>query len=220
MNSDAEFSTDQSREIIGLWRDEHSPDAKYFEAAESEAWQRVFWSEGGIFQKYMRQLDFTCTAEIAAGQGRHSSRILDRCKKLYLIDTSIVAVSRAKERFSNYSHVEVILSEDGLSLNGIDDRSLSAAFSFDAMVHFEPLTMFSYLKELSRTLNKGGRAVLHYSNFSGNPTGSIKDVKGWRNYMTEDLFAHFVSRCGLRILDRTTMDWSLPDSDAICLLEA
>lgn len=206
-------------EIINLWKTKDSADFIYFTKGESEGWVASFWEPTSIFVRLFNELNTTRCAEIACGFGRHSAQIVTRCQELYLIDTSVDAIAVAKERFKAYPHVNVILSEDGLSMPGIPDERLTAVFSYDALVHFEPLTIASYLAEINRTLAVGGRALLHHSNYSGNPTGRFSDVTGGRNYMTLDLFAHFCSRNNLKVLYQHVLDWSFEKSDAITLVE-
>lgn len=205
-------------EIINLWKTKDSADFEYFVKADSESWLNGMWADDSPFRQLLDKVDLTRTAEIACGFGRHSSKIVDRCKELYLIDTSIDGLNVARERLSSYPHVKFVLSEDGVSLPGIDDASLTTVFSYDAMVHFEPLTMACYMAECGRTLQKGGMACLHHSNYAGNPTGRIDKVPGWRNYMTLDLLSHFASRCGLAVVESVVIDWSFEASDRLTLL--
>ncbi len=206
-------------EIIDLWKTKDSADFIYFTKGETDAWLTKFWNPDSIFLKLFNTLNTTHCAEIACGFGRHSAKIFQRCASLHLIDTSIDALAIAKERFKLHPQVKIVLSEDGTSMPGIADHSLTSIFSYDAMVHFEPLTMICYLAEISRTLVPGGKALLHHSNYSGNPTGKISTVMGARNYMSKDLFAHLCSRSGLRIIDQHILDWSFAQSDALSLLE-
>lgn len=217
-NSAGRIGSDFKDDIINLWKTKESPDFEYFVQADSESWLNGMWIDGSPFRKLFDKMELTRTAEIACGFGRHSSKIVDRCEELYLIDTSVDGLNVARERFSSHPHVKFILSEDGVSLPGIDDGSLTAVFSYDAMVHFEPLTMASYIAECGRTLKTGGMACLHHSNYSGNPTGRIDKVPGWRNYMTLDLLSHFASRSSLFVAEPIVIDWSFEGSDRITLL--
>lgn len=206
-------------EIIDLWKTKDSEDYIYFTQGEMDNWLAAFWKEDSVFLKLFKQLNITRCAEIACGFGRHSSQIYNKCQELYLIDTSIDATNYARERFKSSPHVKVFLSYDGLSMPGIADESLTSVFSYDAMVHFEPLTITAYLSEIARTLVQGGRALLHHSNYSGNPTGKIEDVEGARNYMTQSLFAHLCSRNNLTVISQEILDWSFKESDALSLIE-
>lgn len=204
-------------EIIELWRTSASSDAAYFDKAESEEWLSAIWRPDSVFQRRLRELDLAATAEIACGRGRHAIRLVDRCEVLYLVDTSSAAIEAARERFKKHSNVHLILSEDGQSIPA-PSGALTAVYSFDAIVHFEPITVAAYLQEIGRVLKSGGRALIHHSNYAGNPTGKIADVHGWRNYMTPDLFAHFASRAELDVLSCDILEWSFIASDALTLL--
>lgn len=207
------------KEIIDLWKTKDSADYIYYTKGETEDWLKPFWAADSVFLKFFNTLDIRSCAEIACGFGRHAAQIFQRTQTLYLVDTSIDALGFARERFKQYPHVKIILSEDGLSMPSIPDHSLTAVFSYDAMVHFEPLTMVHYLAEINRTLMPGGRALLHHSNFTGNPIGTIANVTGARNFMSKELFAHFCSRNGLKVIAQQILDWSFPQSDALTLIE-
>ena len=87
------------------------------------------------------------------------------------------------------------------------------------MVHFELLTIASYLGELARVLKPGGRALLHHSNYSKNPTGLFTDNPGWRNFMSVDIMKYLVQRAGLSLISIDEIDWAEPSSDALTFLE-
>ncbi|WP_206628333.1 class I SAM-dependent methyltransferase, partial [Mesorhizobium sp. M1A.F.Ca.IN.020.06.1.1] len=78
-------------------------------------------------------------------------------------------------RFSSASHVTVTLSPDGKSL-AFEKGRFSSVFSYDSMVHFEPLTVASYIMEVASVLKPGARALLHHSNYSDNPTASFGEI--------------------------------------------
>lgn len=206
-------------EIVDLWKTKESPDYIYFTKGEDDKWIAAFWEPTSVFSKVFSQLNTTHIAEIACGFGRHSAQIVNRCGSLYMIDTSVDAVAFATERFKLFPHVKVALSKDGISMPDVANESLTAVFSYDAMVHFEPLTIMLYLSEIARTLVPGGRALLHHSNYSENPTGKFSDVTGGRNYMSQSLFAHFCSRNGLKVIYQEILDWSFAKSDALTLIQ-
>ena len=208
-----------AEEIVFLWKEHDAPDAAYFDKAETDDWTRGLWDENSHFQQFMAQMDLSIVCEIACGRGRHAARLLTKSDELYLVDTSVAAIEFARERFKAHPKVRAILCADGQSLPSVPSDRLTSVFSFDAMVHFEPLTIAAYLSETARVLRPGGRALIHHSNYSENPTGTIKESPGWRNFMTQDLFAHFASRAGLRVIDRAIFSWAGPDSDALTLLE-
>ena len=208
-----------ARDIASLWKEHDAPDAVYFDKAETEEWTRSIWDENSPFQQFMAQMDLSIVCEIACGRGRHAARLLSKSEELYLVDTSVAAIEFARERFKAHPKVRAILCADGQSLPSVPDGRMTSVFSFDAMVHFEPLTIAAYMSETARVLRPGGRALIHHSNYSKNPTGTIHDAPGWRNFMTENIFAHFASRAGLRVIDRAVLSWADTDSDALTLLE-
>ena len=186
-------------EIAAMWETEKSPDFGYFAKYDNEESTNPFWDENTQFSSAFSQLDLTCTLEIACGTGRHSARIVDRATRLYLLDTSVDAVRIAKARFASQPHVEVIISADGESIP-LADGSVSAAFAYDAMVHFEATTIGSYLFETGRVLVVGGKALFHHSVYDKNPLGTFQQNPGWRNCMSQSLFGHLASRAGLKII--------------------
>lgn len=203
-----------TKSVIDLWKTQKSHDWAYYDKAESDGGS-AFWTPGSIWRERFDRLDLAATLEIACGMGRHAAHCVDRCGKLYLVDTSIDAIASVRERFANRPNVHVFLSEDGLTLPMIPDASLTAAFSYDAMVHFEVEAMASYLRELGRTLVPGGMALIHHSNNDRQPTASVTESIGWRNYMTADLVAHLAARGGLELVEHQVVEWSTPTSDAL-----
>lgn len=205
-------------DIIDTWKTPGRRDFGYFDTVDSAAQTAGFWREGGLFRKRFDLLNIERTVEIACGFGRHSAQFVDRPQQMLLVDTSVGAVAEASKRFSQYPHVRVALSEDGMSIPA-EDGSFTAVFSYDAMVHFEPVTVAAYLQEASRVLEPGGMVLFHHSNYEGNPTGHFQSSPSWRNYMSKDLFAHFASRAGLEVVDRITMQWGgVPDLDCLSLM--
>jgi ubiquinone/menaquinone biosynthesis C-methylase UbiE len=209
----------QAQQIIDTWRFTDSANYKYFDDAEKDIY--IFWGDKSPFLDLFKQLNLTNVVEIACGKGRHAGQIVDQCGRLTLVDTSIDAVAFAKQRFKERRNVECILSTDGESLSFVPECSVTAVYCYDAMVHFELFTIASYLNEIRRILIQGGRAVLHISNYSGNPAGVFKDNPAWRNFMSKDLFTYLSSRAELKILSYIILDWAEHEkSDAVVLLES
>jgi ubiquinone/menaquinone biosynthesis C-methylase UbiE len=206
---------DAKQAVIDTWKTESSPDYAYFDAVEHQA--GGFWADDSLYRKEFDKLDLSSVLEIACGKGRHSAQIADRCGKLILADTSTDAIAFAAQRFSDKPNVSTHLIADGETLPFISNASLTAAFSYDAMVHFEALTMASYLREMSRVLVPGGMALFHHSNYSAAPENNFNQNPGWRNFMTYDLMRYLASRAGLKILSHHTIDWAAPGSDALTL---
>ncbi len=206
------------QEVVDLWKTKEGADWAYYEAAESDEWSARFWEPDGIFSQLFGRLDLTRVLEIAAGMGRHSARIVDRATEIVLTDTSVDGLAAADERFKDHPHVSTVLSEDGLTIPGLEDESFSAVFSYDAMVHFELEAVASYLAESHRLLRPGGYVLIHHSNLSQAPGGALANNPGWRNYMTADLFKHLARRRSLEVVEQHVIDWAIPGSDALTLL--
>ena len=209
----------QHDDIIDMWKTASSPNYRYFSKVEREQDTLVFWAPATPFRRLFETLDLTRTLEIACGHGRHAARVPDRYESLTLLDTSIDAISHAAHRFADNPKIHTVLSADGITLPLADD-SLTAVYCYDAMVHFEPMTVFGYLKEIHRVLAPGGRALLHHSAYGENPEGPFTSSPHWRNYMSPSLFRHFCSRAALGIVEQVVMDWGdVPQCDALSLIE-
>lgn len=205
-------------EIIEKWKTRNGSNWEYFDIADSAPWVQTFWAKESRYRPLFDQLDLTAVVEIACGRGRHTAQIVEQCGQAWLVDSSVDAADDARKRFADHLHVTVALSSDGLTLP-VPDGSATAVFSYDAMVHFELLTVASYIAETGRVLLPGGRGLFHHSNYSGNPTGKIDENPGWRNFMTVDIMAHLLSRSGLRVLSQTVFDRENPSGDALTMFE-
>lgn len=191
-------------EIVELWRTDKSYNYEYFSQVENLA--DGFWTHGEAFYTLFEQLDRRRIVEIACGQGRHTIRVPRDYDSLLALDTSVDAIAEAQKRYGDIDCIRFVVSQDGSSVPA-EDGSQTAIFSYDAMVHFEPLTIHAYLSEASRVLRPGGKGLFHHSNYDKNPTGRFTDSPCWRNYMNKDLFAHFCSRHGLCVLEQVEIDW-------------
>ncbi|WP_192243582.1 class I SAM-dependent methyltransferase [Mesorhizobium silamurunense] len=206
--------------IVDTWRGFGASDYEYFERYEDPELLAWFWAPASRFRKaFERYLDLDDVLEIASGAGRHSAQIVGRCRRLTLIDTSVDATALARKRFSSASHVTVTLSPDGKSLP-FEKGRFSSVFSYDSMVHFEPLTVASYIMEVASVLKPRGRAVLHHSNYSENPTGTFKENPDWRNFMPKGFVEHVSSRAGLTIIEQQAFPWNgNSETDALTVVE-
>ena len=203
-------------DIIEMWKNKKSQDFGYFDKVENVTAR--FWDEGTTFKTLFDRLDTTELLEIACGQGRHTALIPRGYRRIFALDTSVDAVEIAVKRFEAVSEITVCLSTDGKTIPQPDD-CFTAAFSYDAMVHFEPLTMAGYLSETARVLKSGAYALFHHSYYDKNPTGEFTQSPHWRNYMTEDLLAHLASRAGLKVVETHAFPWSGEDiTDGLSLL--
>lgn len=179
----------------------------YYNRAEQgmeRQWTKMVWpfltgeKEGGI--------DFSTTVELAAGHGRNSAKLLPLTDKLHLVDINVENISFLRERFGKEPKVEYHIN-NGYSLPFLADHTVSFIYCFDAMVHFDSDVVRSYLREFARILIPGGRAFAHHSNYIGNPGGDLHRNPAWRNFMSQELFAHYAAKEGLSIIRQKKVDW-------------
>ena len=194
---------------------------------EAEKWTFIFWDEERVFRRYFNNLDVTRCAELACGHGRHAEQLLQRCsdrvEALYCLDVLEENVAFTQQRIATFGQATVSLIS-GSDFQPIAADTLTAIFCYDAMVHFSPDIVLSYLTDAARVLVPGGRALLHHANLYAPETGKPGFHYGRnphaRNHMTLALFEFFAQQAGLRILQTEAMDWAgIPDTDRITLLE-
>lgn len=210
-----------TKRIISFW-EKGGADFDYYTKAEQEHWIKVFWDEKSIFYTLFQKLNTNCLLEIACGTGRHSAKVIDKVKVLYLLDSSEAAIELAREKFSkDNNRVNYIHSKDGLGIpeGSIPKDSLTAIFSYDAMVHFEKEAVEMYLKDSYRVLKPDSFALMHHSNYDKNPNGKFSDNPGWRNFMTQHLFKSMATKYGFEIVHSEVIAFACPDSDCITLLK-
>jgi ubiquinone/menaquinone biosynthesis C-methylase UbiE len=133
---------------------------------------------------------------------------------LYLVDINESNIAFLRERFAKAKNIEYVLT-NGIDLSDIADDAATFIYSFDSMVHFDSDVVRAYLHEFARVLRPGGRGFCHYSNYVGNPTGTYRDHPGWRNFMSRELFEHYATKEGLRVVESAIVN----DTDAVTLFE-
>lgn len=130
--------------------------------------------------------------EIGPGGGRWSEVLQGRADRLLLVDVAERVLEVCRERFADATNIDYVLT-DGATLPGVADASVAFVWSFDAFVHVAPLDIASYLSEIARVLEPGGRAVIHHS-------GRFQRGPGWRSPMTAALFARLAEERRLRVV--------------------
>jgi ubiquinone/menaquinone biosynthesis C-methylase UbiE/polyhydroxyalkanoate synthesis regulator phasin len=168
---------------------------RYYDDAERDMdaqWARVIWP-------MIEGADFTRVLDLAAGHGRNTVRLLDHAERLVAVDINQSNVEVLSERFRERGNVEIVRN-NGSDLRDVAGASITFLYSFDAMVHFDSDIIRAYVKEFRRVMKPGGRGFCHYSNNYHNPTGSYVDHPGWRNFMSRQLFEHWLTKQGFRII--------------------
>lgn len=98
---------------------------------------------------------------------------------------------------------------------------MTSLFTYDSMVHFELIDIYSYFLETERILKKGGMALFHHSNNTENYMINFATGRYGRNYMSADIFAYLVNRAGLQVVEQHIIDWDMsPELDCITLVKS
>lgn len=192
-------------------------DSTYYDDAEQHT--PLFWDgPRNAFRALFDRMDLSRTAELACGHGRHAERAAPLCGHLTLLDIHAANLAHCRRRLAAHPHLDYLLTS-GSDLQPLGDRSLTALYCYDAMVHFDPLVVEAYLEDIARVLEPGGMALLHHSNYphanplhyGGNPH--------CRNAMTLERMAALAAAAGLDVVEQRTYSWGeIPELDGITLL--
>jgi ubiquinone/menaquinone biosynthesis C-methylase UbiE len=188
----------------------------YYEDAEK--WTFLFWDSGTEFRRLFDRLDLTAVVELACGHGRHSERIVGSAGRIVMIDIFESNLDYCRRRVGNHPNVS-FLKGDGGSFRPLEDNSTTAIFCYDAMVHFSPEMVRSYLQDATRILKPGGMCLFHHSNYPAPLNQHYGQNPHARNHMTVPLFESYAKAAGLSVVETTVIPWGAePDLDAVSLL--
>lgn len=176
----------------------------YYEQAEGMI--QIFWNPSTIFRRQFDRLNLESVIELACGHGRHAEQIAARCGRLTLMDIHEDNISFCRERLKGHANVQFVLNS-GFDFRPVEDSSTTAIFCYDAMVHFSPDIVESYLLDARRVLRPGGMALLHHSNYSAPLDQHYGLNPHARNHMTEQLFRELVGKSDLKIVDTVAIAW-------------
>ena len=190
----------------------------YFQSVDNESSLQVFWGEKSEFLPMFNRLNLDNVIELACGRGRHVPKYMNRANEITLVDILDKNIAICRERFKGNPKIHYY-KNNGFDLSELPSNKYSALFTYDAMVHFELLDVFNYLKETQRVLIPGGMALFHHSNTDSNYKISFEhSVSQGRNFMSKKLFAYLAYRAGLEIVEQKVIDWDVPDLDCITLV--
>ena len=196
---------DELRELARTSGDPFSV-SPYYEVAEAhmdELWESLIWPR-------IRHLDFSRTLDLATGHGRNAAKLRQVADQLILVDINDECLKACRKRFGKDAGFRYVRT-NGYDLASIESEHVSLVYSFDAMVHFAPAVVASYLPEIHRILEPGGHAFLHHSNYAERPDGDFRESPHWRNYMSLELFAEMAGDAGLEVVSSEAIDWGQPD---------
>lgn len=192
---------------------------EWFRKAENEEAVSVFWGKDSIFFKEFQKLDLQNVVEIACGRGRHVLHYIDRAENITLVDILEENIIICKERFKDRDNI-VYYQNNGFNLEKLSTEKYTSVFSYDSMVHFELFDVYEYLKDIYRVLKRGGRALLHHSNYDKDYKVDFTISPHARCFMNKGVFAYMAYRVGFRIVVQHVIDWyGEKELDCITVLE-
>lgn len=157
-----------------------------------------------MFQKF----DISRVIELACGHGRHVQNYFHKAEEITLVDVLQKNIDICKQRFGNSKKVK-FYKTDGYHLKGLNSDTYTALYLYDAMVHFELIDIYFYLKEIYRVLVNGGKALIHHSNYHLDYKANFDNAPGGRNFMSKECFAYLAHRAGFTILEQRVIDWGV-----------
>lgn len=192
-------------------------DSPYHDNAEK--WTNIFWNEDSVFRQLFEKLDLEYTVELSVGHGRHADIVARRARTLVVVDIFEDHLDFCRKRLNKYNNI-IYRKCQGAAFDRIDDNSVSSIYCYDAMVHFSPDIVESYLKDSYRILKTGGKALFHHSNY----TPEIEQNYGLnphaRNHMTKQIFSELCNKANLNVLESIIIDWGgVNNLDCISLIE-
>ena len=219
LNSVVKDPTERGRYIVAWYH----IDTPFYEDYDNDEGLRVFWNEDSPFYRMFKKLDLSNVIELACGQGRHVRMYLDKADRVTLVDILSNNLDICKQRYV-YSDKINYYCNNGYNLEQLEDNKYSALFTYDSMVHFEMLDVYSYLKDIYRVIRPGAYALLHHSNNDRSYTEDFLSGYENRNFMNKDIFAYFAHRCGYKIVQQEVIGWGRgasykEDLDCITLLQ-
>ncbi|MCK8504070.1 class I SAM-dependent methyltransferase [Myxococcus fulvus] len=207
-----------SKEAVAVLAKEVGDDWKehaYYDEVEAfmpEAWKNLIWP-------VISACDFTSTMDLAAGHGRNTEFLLPLSERVHVVDINPENIDFCRRRFAGRDSKISFVVNDGSSLAALRSGSLTLAYCFDAMVHFDSDVVRAYLREFFRVLAPDAHAFIHHSNYTANPCGRWMDNPGIRNFMSQELFAHYAQKEGLSVVSQQVIDWGgSPKLDCLSLL--
>jgi ubiquinone/menaquinone biosynthesis C-methylase UbiE len=200
-----------SVEVVGApWQE-----SSYYSSAEN--WTFVFWDQGTVFRRLFDQLDLTSIIELACGHGRHAEQVVGRAGKMVLMDIFDTNLDKCRERLAGHQAISYVKG-DGFTFRPVSDGSVTAIYCYDAMVHFSPDLVQSYLDDAYRVLTPGGKLLFHHSNYPAPLNIHYGQNPHARNHMTRELFGTFAIEAGLTVIESVVIPWGgIADLDSVTL---
>jgi len=207
-----------NREFVAYYHIDHMN--QYFEDAEKTAAIDCFWGENSPFRKKFIKLDISNVIELACGRGRHVPNYMQQAGTITLVDILEQNIKACQKRFANEKNI-IYYCNNGYNLAELKTGEYTSLFCYDAMVHFEMMDIYEYLKDIYRVLVPGGKVLIHHSNNASDYKASFaNNPLHERSFMNKDIFAYLAYRAGFKVLEQEVIDWGkVKDLDCISLLQ-
>lgn len=190
--------------------------SRYYENAEK--WTHLFWDEKSFFKKFFDTLSKRTMIELACGHGRHAANAAVVAERLTVVDVIEENLLVCRDRLREFKNVSFKLGS-GAEFPDTGANNTDSIYCYDAMVHFAPDIVKSYLKDTARVLRKGGCALYHHSNYAAGKDQEWGKNPHARNYMTRELFASLAEENGLEVMEQIVIPWGgVPELDCISLV--
>jgi cyclopropane fatty-acyl-phospholipid synthase-like methyltransferase len=135
-----------------------------------------------------------------------------------LMDVHASNIQACRRRLGRHGHLTFIVN-NGYDFRPVRKSDVTAIFCYDAMVHFAPDVVSSYLRDTRRVLSEGGLALYHHSNYSAPDGRNYALNPGARNHMTAALFQSLALAAGLDVVESHVLPWGGVDAlDCVTLL--
>lgn len=151
-------------------------------------------------------------AEIGVGGGRIAAKIVEKVGEFHGFDIAEEMLSKAKEVLAEYPLVKLHLMEKPEFEKNLE-ASFDFVYAFDVFVHLDLRTLWKYINEIGKILNKSGKAFIHTSN--------IMAPDGWTSFVNpksygekEELYyptspdqvKFLIEKSGMRVIKESSVD--------------
>lgn len=172
----------------------------------AEKWTYLFWDKETPFRRLFEKLPKRNAIELACGHGHHAEISAEFFQTLTIVDVIEDNLAVCRTRLRHQSNVIARLG-NGSGFPIAEENLVDSIYCYDAMVHFSPGIVDSYLRDTSRVLCSGGAALYHHSNYAAGKSKNWGLNPHARNYMTRDLFAEMARGHGLEVSDQILINW-------------
>ena len=190
----------------------HTPEDQVFQTyyGDNEQYMEDQWN--WFIWRKIKDFDLSHVVDLACGYGRNTVKLLPHAGHVSLVDVNPDAIAKCRERFAAAGDKVSYHLTEGKELVGIADASVTAIYSWDAMVHFEQEVMDAYAREFARVLKPGGQGFIHHSNYGaiGAPR-HWQDNPSWRSNTSAASVAAALAAAGLEVIDQELQSWNWVD---------